>query len=53
MKKKLVSALLCMAMVGTMLVGCSGGNEGGTDDSKSEDKASDSEVVDESAEVSD
>ncbi|MEZ3435482.1 MAG: substrate-binding domain-containing protein [Lachnospiraceae bacterium] len=53
MKKKLVSALLCMAMVGTMLVGCSGGNEEASDESKTEDKASDTEVVDESAEVSD
>lgn len=31
MKKKLVSAVLCIAMVATMLVGCSGGGSGDSD----------------------
>ena len=53
MKKKLVSALLCVAMIGAMLVGCSSGNNSGSDDGKSDDTSSDAAVVDDSAEVSD
>lgn len=46
MKKKLLSILLCIALAGTMLIGC-GSNE------KSSKDGEDSKVVDESAEVSD
>lgn len=43
MKKKLVSVLLCTAMVGTMLVGCGGGSKdaGSTDKAASTEKTAD------------
>ena len=47
MKKKLVSTLLCVAMLGTMIAGC------GSDGSKADSNSSDAAVVDESSEVSD
>lgn len=41
MKKKLISILLCAAMAGTMVMGCSNGekSEGGASDTKTEDTA--------------
>jgi len=45
MKKKLLSVLLCTAMVATLAVGCGGGNDGGSDsnaDSGSSTASSDS-----------
>lgn len=42
MKKKLLAALLCVAMVGTLLVGCSGSSEEGSDTSESTEEATDS-----------
>ena len=45
MKRKVVSVLLCAAMVMTMLVGC-GGNNGGSSDSGSEDTASTEDKAD-------
>lgn len=47
MKKQIISALLCVAMVGTMLVGCGGKKDSGSDsgsDSKSS-KSMDIEIV--------
>ena len=38
MKKKLVSILLCAAMVSSMLLGCSGGKENSASDEKKEEK---------------
>ncbi len=52
MKKKLISALLCAAMVGTLLVGCGNGKDSGNN-GKADGNSSDAAVVDESAQVSD
>lgn len=44
MKRKLVSSLLCIAMVATMLAGCGGSSDsgdGGSDDAAAEDTAAD------------
>lgn len=49
MKKKLLSALLCVAMVGTMLVGCGSGASSSSSDEAKEDAG----VVSDDAEVSD
>ena len=47
MKKKIISALLCTALIGTMIAGCGSGNGGGSGTS---DNANG--VVDETAAVS-
>lgn len=45
MKKKLVAALLCVAMTASMLLGCSAGSEGGgSDDSKGSGSAGKNEM---------
>lgn len=47
MKKKLLAAMLCVAMAATSLVGCGGSGDSGkdTDTAKSSEKGSDEEKV--------
>ena len=46
MKKKLLSALLCVAMVASMLVGCGGSKEAATDAPAAETDAPAAEAAD-------
>ena len=37
MKRKVVSMLMCVALIGTMLMGCSGGSDEPADDAQTGD----------------
>ena len=49
MKKKLLSALLCVAMVASLVVGCGGTTDAPAEDTATEDTATEEEVTDEEA----
>lgn len=54
MKRKILSALLCVAMTATMLAGCGGGSKESTDDTKQEAPADDNaDAADDNADAAD